>query len=183
MHHRPFELTLATNVTLDPETAHPLLVLSEDSQTVRHGDAAQELPDNPERFDQFPIVLGQERFTSGRHFWEIDVGTEEGWGVGVARKSARKTSRNQYAPEEGLWHIGKWKDDYRVYHLSDGLALTPREKSKRIRVNLNCEEDGVAFYDAESACLLFERLDVLFSRETFLPFFYVARKGGLKLSP
>ncbi|XP_054663378.1 butyrophilin subfamily 2 member A2-like [Grus americana] len=47
-------------VTLDPNSAHPDLVLSADGRSVRWGRARQDLPDTPERFDTRCCVLGQE---------------------------------------------------------------------------------------------------------------------------
>ncbi|XP_044840084.1 erythroid membrane-associated protein-like [Mauremys mutica] len=56
---------LWVNVTLDSDTAHPNLILSEDRKYVRWGDTWQDLPKNHERFDTVVCVLGCERFTSG----------------------------------------------------------------------------------------------------------------------
>ncbi|CAM5171758.1 unnamed protein product [Eretmochelys imbricata] len=80
--HRP------VNVILDPDTAHPRLILSEDQKSVKWGDTRQHLPNNPERFDSWACVLGSEGFTSGIYCWDVEVGDRGFWAVGGREKSA-----------------------------------------------------------------------------------------------
>ncbi|XP_042306694.1 E3 ubiquitin-protein ligase TRIM39-like isoform X2 [Sceloporus undulatus] len=171
------------NVTLDPETAHPCLILSEDHRTVTWENNYQDLPDNLKRFDQFPCVLGCEGFTGGRHFWEVTVGSEEAWDVGVARKSVERKGPFPYGPKEGIWFMGKWGNVYMASDPSDALVLTLKEEPKRIRVTLNCEGDRLAFHNADTAALIFDYPPTSFSGETLLPFFFVVHKAHLMISP
>ncbi|XP_042539997.1 E3 ubiquitin-protein ligase TRIM39 isoform X3 [Dipodomys spectabilis] len=65
---------LIADVTLDPETAHPNLVLSEDRKSVKFVETRlRDLPDTPQRFTYYPCVLATEGFTSGRHYWEVEA--------------------------------------------------------------------------------------------------------------
>ncbi|XP_038228548.1 E3 ubiquitin-protein ligase TRIM11-like isoform X2 [Dermochelys coriacea] len=90
------------NVTLDPDTAGPELILSEDLKGARWGKPSQEMPDSLERFDTDPCVLGCEGFTSGRHYWEVEV---DGmfWTVGVASESVRRKGHIVFRPNTESW--------------------------------------------------------------------------------
>ncbi|XP_077778251.1 zinc finger protein RFP-like [Podarcis muralis] len=162
------------NIILDPDTANPWLILSEDRKSVREGEVRQGLPDNPERFDIHSYVLGCQGFTSGRHFWEVVVGSEGEWAVGVARKSVKRKGKFSFGPSEGIWGMGKWRGRYKF--------CSPRKEPERIRVALNCEGGWVSFYDADTAALLQSYSAASFSGETFQPLFSVSAKGHLALS-
>ncbi|XP_015273655.1 PREDICTED: tripartite motif-containing protein 7-like [Gekko japonicus] len=167
------------NVILDLDTAHPELILSEDQKTVRVGEKAQAVPDNPERFAEYSYVLGLEGFTAGRHFWEILVGSVEEWVVGIARKSVRRKGDVTFNPKEGFWEMGKYEGGYWA-SIEDG-HLTMSGELKRIRVCLNYLGGRVAFFDADRAALLYEFSGASFSGETLLPSFWVRLGGHLQL--
>uniref|UniRef100_A0A803TDZ4 Zinc finger protein RFP-like n=1 Tax=Anolis carolinensis TaxID=28377 RepID=A0A803TDZ4_ANOCA len=119
------------NVTLDPDTAHDHLILSEDRKSVTYENTSQNLPDKPKRFKKTSSVLGCDGFTSGRHFWEICVGEEEQWLAGVARKTMERNDLIVYGPEGGIWAIGKWGNTYRVTNNNQSVSLN--SELKRVR--------------------------------------------------
>ncbi|KAH1184644.1 hypothetical protein KIL84_012585 [Mauremys mutica] len=85
----------AVDVTLDPNTAHPNLILSEDQKTVTYDERRQDLPDNPERFNTYPTVLGANGFTGGRFYWEVEVGDKTNWTVGEKIQAHLKSLREE----------------------------------------------------------------------------------------
>ncbi|XP_067320855.1 E3 ubiquitin-protein ligase TRIM7-like [Anolis sagrei] len=90
---------------------------------------------------------GREGFTRGRHFWDVAVESEEGWFVGVAKKSARRQSSIGICAEEGFWAVSSWGGSYRT---TSGSEFFLSEKVKRVRVYLNCTANSVAFYNADT---------------------------------
>ncbi|KAL8213179.1 UNVERIFIED_CONTAM: hypothetical protein K2H54_061141 [Gekko kuhli] len=169
------------NVTFDLNTAHPLLILSEDRKSIRETEKRQDLPNNPERFSVLVSVLGCEQFTTGRYFWEIIVGREEEWAVGIARKSVRRKGEMNFGPEGGIWAVGKVAAGYVAFRHPHRFHLALNGELKRIRVALNCDGGQVAFFNADTAALLYTFSGTSFSGETLQPFFRVREKGYLRL--
>ncbi|KAL8213172.1 UNVERIFIED_CONTAM: hypothetical protein K2H54_061107 [Gekko kuhli] len=171
----------AINVILDPITANPCLILSENQKSVRWESKAQELPKNPERFYNYPIVLGCEGFMEGCHFWEISVGSKNGWSVGVAKKSVNRKGLLTFSPEGGIWALGNYGNKYYgLTHPPYPLSFLSGEL-KRIRVCLNYPERRVAFFDGDRDILLYEFSGASFQGETLFPFFQVFRNGLISL--
>lgn len=91
---------------LDPKTANPILLVSEDQRSVQRAKEPQDLPDNPERFDWHYCVLGCESFMSGRHYWEVEVGDRKEWHIGVCSKIVQRKGWVKMTPENGFWTMG-----------------------------------------------------------------------------
>ncbi|XP_026502387.1 tripartite motif-containing protein 15-like [Terrapene carolina triunguis] len=170
------------NVTLDPDTAHPELVLSEDRKGVRRGHTRQHLPDNPERFDAELCVLGCEEFTSGRHCWEVEVGDGGGWAVGVARESVKRKGEFIFGPEKGIWAVGLWRSRYLVI-TSPATPLSLSWVPRRIRVSLDYTQGQVAFFDADSEAPIFTFPPASFMGERVCPWLWVEMGSQLRLCP
>ncbi|XP_010114773.1 PREDICTED: zinc finger protein RFP-like, partial [Chlamydotis macqueenii] len=97
-------------VTLDSDTAHSRLVLSEDRRSVMQAAVQQSRPDSPGRFDPWPCVLGCQGFDSGRPCWEVEVGCGSCWAVGVALESVKRKGPIDMSPAGGIWAVGRYKE-------------------------------------------------------------------------
>lgn len=163
-------------LTLDPQTASPSLVLSEDRKSVRHTRQKQNLPDSPQRFEGFPAVLGSPGFSSGRHRWQVEVQLGDGGGcmVGVAEEGVGRTEKGLSA-DQGVWAVG-------ISHqrcwasTSPGTNLPLDDIPRSVAVALDYEEGRVTLLNAETQAPIFT-FTASFSGKV-LPFFAVRRKGS-----
>ncbi|KAM9361123.1 E3 ubiquitin-protein ligase TRIM39-like [Symphorus nematophorus] len=134
-----------TPVILDPNTAHPDLILSDDLTNVRHVET-QELPETPERFDYHPCVLGSEGFNSGTHSWDAEVRNDKSWGLGVMTKSVHKKGKIL----SGYWEICFLDGKYIAASPPLPREVLPVKKLQRIRVHLDFDKRKLSFYDLDT---------------------------------
>ncbi|XP_007534668.1 butyrophilin subfamily 1 member A1-like [Erinaceus europaeus] len=152
----------AVDVTLDPDTAHPHLFLYEDSKSVRLEDSRQKLPDKLERFDSWPCVLGRETFTSGRHYWEVEVGDRTDWAIGVCRENVMKKGFDPLTPENGFWAVELYGNGYwALTSLRTPLLLA--EPPHRVGVFLDYESGNISFHNMTDGSLIYNFLNASFS--------------------
>ncbi|XP_074535587.1 zinc-binding protein A33-like [Halichoeres trimaculatus] len=132
-------------VVLDPNTAHSYIILSEDLTSVRPGEK-QEVPENPER-GMFWSVLGSESFNSGTHSWDVEVGDNKDWNLGVISGSVQKEGFKQ----SGYWRILFFGGKYRAYSSSrPDSVLSMKNRPQRIRVNLDWDRGQLSFSDPDT---------------------------------
>ncbi|MBN3325685.1 BT3A3 protein, partial [Atractosteus spatula] len=163
-------------VTLDPDTAHCGLSLSEDGKRVRRGQRKRvrvgqrkSLSDNPHRFDYWRCVVSREAFTSGRHYWEVEV--NDWWRIGVTRESAKRKGRFSFSPQRGYWCLDS---DPGVFSaLTDPVTRLLRSlRPRKLGVCVDIEERKVSFYTVESRAHVYTFTDMVFPQgEKIYPVF------------
>nr|XP_055045143.1 E3 ubiquitin-protein ligase TRIM39-like [Misgurnus anguillicaudatus] len=160
----------AVDVTLDPDTASPKLILSDDGKQMRHGDIKKEVPDNPERFDTGSNVLGKEGVSSGRFYFEVQVKEKTAWDLGVARESVNRKGKIKLSPKQGFWTVWLRKGKDYTANAGPAVSLSLKVKPQKIGVFVDYEEGLVSFYDVDSSSHIYSYTDQSFT-ETLYPFF------------
>ncbi|XP_059827063.1 zinc-binding protein A33-like [Hypanus sabinus] len=158
------------SVTLDVETAHPRLEVSEDRKSVKLTGTRRDLPDTRKRFTDWACVLGSEGFTSGRHYWEVEVTRNRWWSLGVAAESVKRKGGVRLSPETGFWTIGRFDDEMWV-HTSPVSRLAAGPIPGRVGVYLRYESGTVSFYNAETKSHLHTFTGNKFTKKLY-PFFW-----------
>uniref|UniRef100_A0A4W4EHR7 Bloodthirsty-related gene family, member 1 n=1 Tax=Electrophorus electricus TaxID=8005 RepID=A0A4W4EHR7_ELEEL len=172
----------SVDVTLDPDTAHTYLILSDDGKQVSFGDTNQILLANPKRFDKHITVLGTEGFSSGRFYYEVQVKGKTEWDVGVARESVNRKGEFTLSPQDGCWTVVLRKgNEYKACDLPS-LSLTLKQKPQTVGVFVDYEEGLVSFYDVQARSHIYSFTGQSFTEKLY-PYFSPSKNDGGKNSP
>ncbi|XP_050571991.1 butyrophilin subfamily 3 member A2-like [Cygnus atratus] len=94
-----------------------------------------------------PVLVGKEGFTAGKHYWEVEVGQQQDWVLGVVREKEGQEEEGTNAGE-----------DFWALHRSEGELFSSKGNSRIEKKNMGCtvigvlldlEEAQVKFYEAE----------------------------------
>ncbi|XP_017330197.1 tripartite motif containing 105 isoform X2 [Ictalurus punctatus] len=142
-------------VTFDEDTVHPSLQLSRDRTQVVEAEAMLPYKPNPKRFVQCVNVLGAQGFHTGRHYWEVGVGTKPKWDIGVALETVNRKARVKLCPNNGYWTLRLRNHTEYSAGTQPWTPLCVTSRLLRIGVFVDCEERTVSFYNADDMSLLY----------------------------
>uniref|UniRef100_A0A671LGM1 B30.2/SPRY domain-containing protein n=1 Tax=Sinocyclocheilus anshuiensis TaxID=1608454 RepID=A0A671LGM1_9TELE len=160
------------DVTLDPDTAHPNLILSDDGKQVSFGDIKREVPDNPERFDQCVIF-----------YFEVQVKRKTEWDLGVARESVIRKGDITLSPQNGYWAIWPRNGNEFEALANSPVLLSLRVKPQKVGVFVDYEEVLVSFYDVEARSHIYSFTDQTFTGKLYPYFSPLTNEDGTNSSP
>uniref|UniRef100_I3MRB8 Tripartite motif family like 2 n=1 Tax=Ictidomys tridecemlineatus TaxID=43179 RepID=I3MRB8_ICTTR len=150
----PMLPVLQRHITLDPETAHPCLVLSEDLRKVRIRNIQQGKPCHPGRLDFSATVMGLESFTSGRHYWEVDVEKATKWQLGISEDSADRRG-NMPEASKVLLTGSLMGTSYTFWVFPPLKKVCLRKQMLKVGVFLDYEYGQISFYNVTERSLVY----------------------------
>ncbi|XP_026161614.1 E3 ubiquitin-protein ligase TRIM21 [Mastacembelus armatus] len=137
-----------SEVTFDPDTAHPSLVLSEDLKTVTFSATKQPYPPSPQRFTNFYQVLSTQSFSEGDHCWEVEL---EGspWIIGVcySEKLARCGLSSALESSQSSWCLMWFNNLLTAFEQGNGVPLKRTTVSCRLEIKLSFKTHRLSFYN------------------------------------
>ncbi|XP_068122457.1 E3 ubiquitin-protein ligase TRIM50 [Hyperolius riggenbachi] len=135
---------------LDPLTAHTLLELRKGDTVVQCRSLSSRRSSNPEGFENSSCVLATRGFSTGKHYWEVIVGTKPKWRIGVVKGTVSRKGKMVRAPEAGAWLIGLKEGRLYEAFTSPSVVLPISSRPQRIGIFLNYEKGELTFYNADS---------------------------------
>ncbi|XP_028989017.1 butyrophilin subfamily 1 member A1 [Betta splendens] len=171
----------AEDVTLDLGSANPDLLISSDQKRMRCGLEHRVAPRSPRRFDGWWCAVAQEGYTSGRHYWEVEVG-ERDWRLGVAKASAARRGFRSLNADTGYLSLRLERGADLKALTVPATLLTKSAVPRKVGVYLDYEQGQLSFYDVERRSHLYT-FNEKFSEELYPVFGTVEVVKDLVIRP
>uniref|UniRef100_UPI00358FBE2C tripartite motif-containing protein 14-like n=1 Tax=Myxine glutinosa TaxID=7769 RepID=UPI00358FBE2C len=140
--HNSMQILYGRSPSLDPNSAHPRISITQDLRTATQTPNVHPYSKHPDRFDSWDQVLSSEGFSSGCHYWEVDVSLSRWFRIGVALNSMGRKGGGR---ESGLgrnirsWCVRKFNDKYTACHNEHETPLSVSGDPERFGFFLDCE--------------------------------------------
>ncbi|XP_073670641.1 NLR family CARD domain-containing protein 3-like [Paramisgurnus dabryanus] len=145
----------ACDLTLDPNTANPHLILSEDNKKVTHVEDPQPYPDHPDRFKDVLQVLCKESLT-GRCYWEVEW--DKWTRIAVTYKEIRekgKAVNNLFGLDDKSWCLFCTDEGFTTWHNNKKTDIPPPSPpTNRVGVYLDWSAGTLSFYSVSDTLTL-----------------------------
>uniref|UniRef100_F7DCX9 B30.2/SPRY domain-containing protein n=1 Tax=Monodelphis domestica TaxID=13616 RepID=F7DCX9_MONDO len=141
-----------TDIILGPERDSLHLIVPECFKELKYEFGLQDQPDKEKTLDYLATVLGTETFTSGKHYWEVDVEGQTEWVLGICEESVSKNENVSILSKDVRAMIGSKVNDEMLFWIPEDCFISIA--IPKVGVFLNYEEGEVSFYDIEDKSIL-----------------------------
>uniref|UniRef100_A0A8C2BNK6 Tripartite motif-containing protein 16-like n=1 Tax=Cyprinus carpio TaxID=7962 RepID=A0A8C2BNK6_CYPCA len=176
-------LQYSHQLTLDLNTAHKRLRLSESNRVITGTKTDQSYPDHPERFDCTFQVLCRES-VCGRCYWELEWrGGEHGVRISVSYKSISRKGQSKaclFGNNDQSWSLHCNPPRYLFRHNNVVTDLPVKPISSRIGVFVDHSAGTLSFYSVSDTMSLIHTVQTTFTQPLY-PGFYVSRGSRVEL--
>lgn len=167
-------------MTLDPNTAHPCLILSDQLTSLHYQKEPRCCPDNPERFHLSAEVVGMTALGSGSHQWVVETGSNQDWLLGVVSLSVSRKAEVSARPENGYFALCFRDGEFRAM-TSPPTLMDIQKTPKQIKLHLDFNKGTLSFSDPEEEKLICEFTHTF--EEAVLPYFYTRSSLPIRIMP
>ncbi|XP_029541625.1 tripartite motif-containing protein 16-like [Oncorhynchus nerka] len=157
-------LQYSCQLTLDPNTAHTDLSLSEGNRKVTYTGRVQPYPDHPDRFTNQYQVLCREGL-SGRCYWEVKWSSYVITAVSYKDISRTETD-NIFGYNDKSWSLQYYRGGYWFRHNNVETKLSGPQSS-RVGVYLDHKAGTLSFYSVSDTMTLLHRVQTTFTQPLY----------------
>ncbi|XP_062850553.1 tripartite motif-containing protein 16-like isoform X2 [Trichomycterus rosablanca] len=169
--------------SLDPNTAHKSLHLSEENKVATRSGTEQSYPDHPDRFTYYSQVLCRER-VSGRCYWEVEWSGNNRVCIAVSYKIISRRARGSecwFGCNDQSWILFCSPSRFLFRHNNKGTKTPIMPSSSRIGVYVDYKAGTLSFYSVSDTMKLLHRVQTTFTQLLY-PGFWVGLGTKVKLS-
>ncbi|XP_010725464.1 butyrophilin subfamily 3 member A2-like isoform X2 [Meleagris gallopavo] len=122
-----------------------------------------------------PVLVAKEGFASGKHYWEVEVGQQQDWMLGVIRQKGKQEEQGTLAGED-YWALQRSKGE--IFSIKGDISLEKEEMNDSvIGVLLDLEEARINFYETHQMTIMV-KISISLGKEPTEMFFPFLSKGG-----